>query len=86
MLTDFANSLRGSPYFNIDTTYYNSAIHKSMPFSWPAKPTITISRGKNLSDSDLLSIVVARNPADINRVYFVVSYCAWQQPRIRQWP
>jgi hypothetical protein len=91
ILPAFANSIGGSPYFNINTTYTNSAgkaVTNSCSLSTQANDNY--SRGKNLSDNDVLAIVAAQNPNDTNGVYFVLTsadvnessgfctqYCAW---------
>jgi hypothetical protein len=91
ILPAFASSIGGSPYFNINTTYANgagTAVTNSCSLS--TQTNDNYSRGKNLSDNDVLAIVAAQNPTDTNGVYFVLTsadvnessgfctqYCAW---------
>lgn len=91
ILTDLALSIGGSPYFNINTTYTNGSgqpVSNSVGVSTPVNDNY--SRGKALSDSDILAIVAATNPTDTNGVYFVLTsadvnetsgfctrYCGW---------
>jgi len=91
ILPDFAQNIGGSPYFNINTTYTNGAgTAVSNSCSLATQANDSYSRGKNLSDNDVLAIVAAQNPTDTNGVYFVLTsadvnessgfctqYCAW---------
>jgi Phosphate-induced protein 1 conserved region len=91
ILTNLAQSIGGSPYFNINTTYYNgSNVHVSNSVSFASAVNDNYSHGTSLSDSAIQSIVAAQNPTDTNGVYFVLTsadvnetsgfctqYCGW---------
>ena len=91
ILTDLAQSIGGSPYFNINTTYYNgSNVHVSNAVAYAGAANDNYSHGTSLSDSAIQSIVAAQNPTDTNGVYFVLTsadvnetsgfctqYCGW---------
>jgi hypothetical protein len=91
ILTAFASSIGGSPYFNINTTYTNGAgTRPANSCTLSTQANDHYSRGMNLSDNDVLGIVAAQNPTDPNGVYFVLTsadvnetsgfctqYCAW---------
>jgi hypothetical protein len=83
ILTDLANGLGGSPYFNINTTYTNgSGTHVTNAVTYkgstatPVPPTTTYST--SLSDANIQTIVSdaitsGRLPKDTNAVYFVLT-------------
>lgn len=78
IVRDFANSIGGSPYFNLNTTYSvpGQTITGSVGFG--GETTDAYSRGSRLRDSDILNIVNSalsgnKLPYDPNGVYFVLS-------------
>lgn len=79
ILTDFANSVGGSGYFNINTTYYNgSNTPVSNSVSYSGSTTDSYSQGTALSDAGVQNVVSSaissgRLPKDTNGVYFVLT-------------
>jgi hypothetical protein len=79
ILNNLASSIGGSPYFNINTTYYNgSSVHVTNSVTNVGSTNDNYSFGTALSDSNIQSIVAnAINggflPKDTNGVYFVLT-------------
>jgi hypothetical protein len=77
ILTDFATNIGGTPYFNINTTYYDgSNAHVSNSVRYVKSTTDLYSHGKTLGDADIQAIVASAIPAlgnDTNGVYFVLT-------------
>jgi hypothetical protein len=79
ILSDFASSIGGSPYFNINTTYYDgSNNHVSNSVSLAGSTTDSYSQGANLSDAGVQNVVAGainsgKLPKDTNAVYFVLT-------------
>jgi len=79
ILTDFAQNIGNSPYYNITTTYYDgSNNHVANSVAYAGSTTDAYSRGTSLSDSAIQGVVSdaisqGRVPKDTNAVYFVLT-------------
>jgi len=79
ILTDFASNIGGSPYFNINTTYYNSSnVYVSNSVNYAGSTTDSYSQGTSLSDAAIQTVVSSaissgRLPKDTNGIYFVLT-------------
>ena len=92
ILQNFASFIGGSPYFAINTTYYDfNATHVSNAVTYVLSTTDNYSQGAVLTDSAVVQIVSSaltdgRLPTDTNGVYFVLTspdvrqlsgFCGW---------
>jgi Phosphate-induced protein 1 conserved region len=79
ILTDLASGIGGTPYFNINTTYYNGAgTHVTDAVSYAASTDNNYSLGTSLTDANIQSIVASAITGgslakDTNAVYFVLT-------------
>jgi hypothetical protein len=79
ILTDFAGNVGGSPYFNINSTYYDgSNNHVLNAVRYSGNTVDNYSHGTSLSDSAIQAVVSdaitsGRLPKDTNGVYFVLT-------------
>ena len=79
ILTDLASGIGGSPYFNINTTYYDGANnHVSNSVIYAGSTNDAYSRGTSLSDAAIQGVVSdaitsGRVPKSTNAVYFVLT-------------
>ena len=79
ILTDLAQNIGGSPYYNINSTYYNgSNAHVVNSVTYGGSTTDNYSRGTSLSDSAIQGVVSdaitsGRLPNNTAGVYFVLT-------------
>jgi len=78
ILTDLAHNIGGSPYFNINTTYYDgSNNHVPGIVNYSGSTTDNYSHGTALSDAQIQAVVSSAIssglPKDTNAVYFVLT-------------
>lgn len=79
ILTDFIQNIAPSPYYNINTTYYNgSNAHVVNSVTYGGSTTDNYSRGTALSDSGVQAVVSdaitsGRLPNNPSGVYFVLT-------------
>jgi hypothetical protein len=79
ILMDLAGSIGGSPYFNINTTYFNASntpVKNQVTYS--GSTTDNYSQGTSLSDGQIQAVVSSaitsgRLPKDTSGVYFVLT-------------
>lgn len=79
ILTNLARHIGGSPYFNINTTYYDGAHrHVDNLVHYAGSTQDNYSRGHSLTDAEVRAVVNSaitsgRLPKDTNGVYFVLA-------------
>ena len=79
ILTDLGNNIGGSPYFNINTTYYDgSNRHVTNKVTYVTSIDDNYSLGKTLNDTNVQTVVSnaitsGKLPKDTNGVYFVLT-------------
>jgi hypothetical protein len=79
ILTDLAHNIGGSPYFNINSTYYNASnAHVVNSVTYGGSTTDNYSHGTSLSDSAIQAVVSSaitsgRLPKNTSGVYFVLT-------------
>ena len=79
ILTNLANNIGGSPYFNINTTYHNGAnVPVKNSVTYGGAMTVGYTHGTSLSDSTVQTIVAEALASgqlshDSNGVYFVLT-------------
>lgn len=79
IITDLVKSIGGSPYYNINSTYYNASnAHIVNSITYGGSTTDNYSHGTSLSDSAIKAVVSSaitsgRLPKNVNALYFVLT-------------
>ena len=79
IIPDFLNNIGGSPYYKINTTYFNgSGNHLANSVEFLGDTFDSYSQGSSLSDAQIKTVVASaissgRLPKDANAVYFVLT-------------
>jgi hypothetical protein len=79
ILTNFISHEGGTPYFNINSTYYNASnTHVANVVNYKGSTTDNYSLGKSLSDANIETVVSnaissGKLPSDTNGIYFVMT-------------
>ena len=79
ILTDLGNHIGGSPYFNINSTYYNASnAHVVNSVTYGGSTTDNYSHGTSLSDAAIQAVVSSaitsgRLPKNTSALYFVLT-------------
>jgi hypothetical protein len=79
IITDLVQSIGGSPYYNINSTYYNASnAHVVNSITYGGSTTDNYSHGTSLSDSAIKAVVTSaitsgRLPKNVNALYFVLT-------------
>lgn len=78
ILTDFANNIGGSPYFNINTTYGDTVANVENSVQYVSSASDSGSLGTKLTDNDIWTIATnaissGALPLDNRGVYFVLT-------------
>ena len=79
IVPDFLSNLGGSPYWNINSTYYDgSGAHIKNAVTLAGQTTDAYSQGTRLSDAKVFTVVknaiaAGKLPKDANGVYFVLT-------------
>ncbi len=77
ILTDLASTIGGSPYFGVNTTYYDSSfVHVTNSVQYAGSVNDSYSQGTSLTDAQIAAVVshaLLTLGTDQNGVYFVLT-------------